>query len=44
MVEEGVACVYRLDVVEGGEKRDFVAECAMKDNYKAVFMEHTGRR
>ena len=44
MVEGGVACVHRLDVVEGGEKRDFVAECAMKVNYKAVFMEDAGRR
>ena len=44
MAEGGVACVHRLGVVEGGEKRDFVAECAMKDDYKVVFMEDTGRR
>ena len=36
--------MHRLDVVGGGEKRDFVAERAMKDNYKVVFMEDTGRR
>ena len=37
-VEGGVACVDRLDVVEEGEKRDSVAEGAVGDYGKVVFV------
>ena len=39
MAEGGVACVYCLDEVEEGRKRDFVVESVIQDDTEVVFIE-----